>query len=271
MSGNSNIREEIRKKFTDIFDYSLDFIYVHDLKGNFIDANEIALSTLGYDREDLPMLSFKDILDEEQLKIAIDTTKGLVKEGRQIKSGIFKLRTKDGNLVFIETYGIPLKKEGKIYAIFGIAKNITELIIAEKHLKESVERYQALYENTPFSILLINSAGEIVDCNSRTVELFGYKKSELIGKEFRKVQAVQLKDLQLLVDLFKRMISGETLHRVDLQLRKKDEKLIWANLQASLVKIGHETYVQAVFHDIDQHKKADIAMQEELEYLKKGN
>jgi len=265
----SNIRKEIREKFKEIFDYSLDFIYVHDLNGNFIDANEIALSTLGYDREDLPKLSFSNILDEEQLKIAIDTTKELIKEGKQTKPGIFKLRTKDGNLVYIETYGIPLKKEGKFYAIFGIAKNITELIIAEKHLKESGERHRALYESTPFSILLINSIGEIVDCNPRTVELFGYKKTELIGKEFRKVQAIQLKDLQLLVDLFKRMISGEELHRVDLQLQKKDGNLIWANLQASLVKIGHETYVQAIFHDIDQHKKADIAMQEELELLKK--
>jgi PAS domain S-box-containing protein len=67
------------------------------------------------------------------------------------------------------------------------------------------------------------------------------------------------------------MIGGETLHRVDLQICKKDGNLIWTNLQASLVKIGHETYVQAIFHDIDQHKKADIAIQEELEYLKKGN
>ncbi|TFG30609.1 MAG: PAS domain S-box protein [Promethearchaeota archaeon] len=213
-------------------------------------------------------LSFNDLIDEEQFKRAIKVTKKIAETGKQAEPGEYKLRTKDGNYIYIETYSIPVKKKGKIYAFLGIAKNITELRIAEKHLKESGERHRALYENTPFSILLINSVGEIVDCNPRTVELFEYKKSELIGKEFRKVQAIQLKDLQLLIDLFKRMISGETLHRVDIQLRKKDGTLIWSNLQASLVEIGNQTYVQAIFHDIDQHKKADITMEEQLKYLK---
>lgn len=266
----SNDKEEIRKRFKDFFDCSLDFIYVNDLEGNFIDANDVALTTLGYEREELPNITFQDLLDEEQLKIAIDNTKELLKKGKQEKPGIFKLRTKDGNYIYIETYGFPIKKEGKIFAIFGIAKNITELVIAEQYLNESIERYRGLYENTPFAILLINSKGVVIDCNPRTMELFGYKKSELVGKEFRILQAIQPKDIPILLDLFKRMISGEILHRVDLQLRKKDGSLIWTNLQASLVRISDELFVQAILHDIDEHKKADIAMQEELERLKKG-
>jgi len=266
----SNDKEEIRRKFKDLFDYSLDFIYVHDLKGNFIDANDIALETLGYEREELPTISFINLLDEEQLKIALDITKDLINTGKQTKTGEYKLKTKDGNYIYIETYGIPLIKEGKIYAIFGIAKNITKRRIAEKHLNESVERYRALYENTPFAILLINSRGKIIDCNPRTMQLFGYKKNELIEKEFRILQAIQPKDIPMLLDLFKRMVSGEILHRVDLQLQKKDGSLIWTNLQAILVRIGKEIFVQAIFHDIDEHKKEDLAMQEELERLKKG-
>ena len=266
----SNDKEEIRRRFRDFFDYSLDFIYVNDLEGNFIDANDVALTTLGYEREELPNITFQDLLDEEQLKIAIENTKDLITKGKQEKPGIFKLRTKEGNYVYIETYGIPIKKEGKVYAIFGIAKNITELEIAEKYLDESVERYRALYENTPFAIILINSRGVIIDCNPRTMELFGYKKNELVEKEFRILQAIQPKDIPILLDLFKRMVSGEILHRVDLQLQRKDGNLIWTNLQASLVRIGKEIFVQAIFHDIDEHKKEDLAMQEELERLKKG-
>lgn len=265
----SNDKEEIRRKFKDLFDYSLDFIYVNDLEGNFIDANDVALTTLGYEREELPNITFQDLLDEEQLKTAIENTKDLIKKGKQEKPGIFKLRTKEGNYVYIETYGIPIKKEGKVYAIFGIAKNITEREIAEKYLDESVERYRALYENTPFAIILINSRGVIIDCNPRTMELFGYKKNELVEKEFRILQAIQPKDIPMLLDLFKRMVSGEILHRVDLQLQKKDGNLIWTNLQASIVRIGKEMFVQTIFHDIDEHKKEDLAMQEELERLKK--
>ncbi len=265
----SNIKNEIREKYKDIFEYSLDFIYLNDLKGNFIDANDIALGALGYERDELSKISFDDLIDEDQVKIALNVIKEMTETGKQAKPGEYKLRTKDGNYIYIEAYSIPLKKEGKVHAFLGFAKNITELKIAEKHLNEAMERYRALYENTPFAILLINSKGVIEDCNPRTVELFGYKKNELLEKEFRTLGAIQSKDLPMLLDLFKRMVSGEILHRVDLQLRKKDGNLIWTNLQASLVRIGKELFVQAIFHDIDQHKKEDLAMQEELERLRK--
>ena len=70
-------KEEIRRRFKDLFDFALNFIYVHDLKGNFIDANDIALAALGYDREELPNISFINLLDEEQLKVALEITKDL--------------------------------------------------------------------------------------------------------------------------------------------------------------------------------------------------
>ena len=50
--------EEIRKKYEDLFKYSLDLIYIHDLRGNFIDANDITLDALGYTREEIPKISF---------------------------------------------------------------------------------------------------------------------------------------------------------------------------------------------------------------------
>ena len=46
----------VRKKFNLLFEHSLDYFFVQDLKGNFIDANDRALATLGYTREDLHSL-----------------------------------------------------------------------------------------------------------------------------------------------------------------------------------------------------------------------
>lgn len=46
-------REEVREKFKDLFEYSLDLIYVNDMRGNFLDANDIALNKLGFKREKL--------------------------------------------------------------------------------------------------------------------------------------------------------------------------------------------------------------------------
>ena len=41
-------KEEVRERFKELFEYSLELIWVYDLNGNFLDANDVALRTLGY-------------------------------------------------------------------------------------------------------------------------------------------------------------------------------------------------------------------------------
>jgi PAS domain S-box-containing protein len=261
-------REEVREKYKDLFEYSLSFIYVSDLKGNFLDANDIALAALGYKREEISNLSYLDIIDEDQFKDAVEIIQDIIKTGKQSKPGTYTLKRKDGDVVYVETYAIPMKKEGKIYAFLGIGTNITERKIAEMNLKASEERYRNLYDYTPFSIILIGSGGKILDCNPRTIELFGYDKEELVGKKFQSVSAIRPEDLPALLNLFKRMLSKERLHRIDLQLRKKDGSLIWVNMQASLVDIPENPIVQVIMHDISKRKEAERLLTEAVENLR---
>lgn len=60
-------KQEIREKYMYLFKYFLELICVHDLKGTFLNVNDIRLSTLGYIREEILNISFKDFVDKEQL------------------------------------------------------------------------------------------------------------------------------------------------------------------------------------------------------------
>ncbi|MFX1490546.1 MAG: PAS domain-containing protein, partial [Promethearchaeota archaeon] len=163
-------REEIREKYRDLFEYSLDMIYINDFRGNFLDANEIALKSLGYKREEIPNISFIDLLDEENLLKALKVTNEIRKTGKQTVRSEYKLKTKQDTFIYVETYAIPLIKNGKIYAILGIGNEITERKLAEQRLRESEGKYRYLFEDSPFSIILINSKGEIIDSNPATEE-----------------------------------------------------------------------------------------------------
>ncbi|MFX1309013.1 MAG: PAS domain S-box protein, partial [Promethearchaeota archaeon] len=72
-------REEITESYRDLFEYSLDLIYVSDLYGNFLDANDITLITLGYEREDIPNIKFSDLLEQDELIIAYGALKEIIK------------------------------------------------------------------------------------------------------------------------------------------------------------------------------------------------
>ncbi|MHA1914038.1 MAG: PAS domain-containing sensor histidine kinase [Promethearchaeota archaeon] len=260
--------EEIREKYKDLFEYSLDIIYVNDLRGNFLDANDIALETLGYKRNEIPDISFIDLLDEENLMKALKVTNEIKKTGRQSKRSEYKLKTSSGNHIYVETYAIPLRRKGRVYAILGIGYNITERKLAEQKLRESEEKYRYLFEDSPFSIILIDSDGRIIDANPATEEIGGYKRIALLGKKFANLNIIHPDFLPVLIDLFRKFITGEELHRIDVQLYKRDGKVIWVNLQASIVELANETFVQVILHDVTEGKKAELIVNEEIHKLK---
>ncbi|MFX0144439.1 MAG: PAS domain S-box protein [Candidatus Hodarchaeota archaeon] len=384
-------REELGESYRELFEHSLDLIYVNDLNGNFLDANDLTLLTLGYEREEIPNIKFIDILEKTQIKRAYDVLKEIIKTGKQSKRREYKVKAKNGSFVFIETYSIPLKKDNKIYAILGIARNITDRKKAEQKLKDSAEMFRALYkegpiatyiwkkvnndfilidfnntadkitegnvvnvlgykasemyknrldiledlqncfkekiyftremkykfeftnkekyllvnygyvkpdlvivqteditekrlaeeklkdsekkyrffyENTPSSIVVIDSKGTIIECNPTTEVMFGYKKDELIGKQFQKLSVIHPDFLPTIIEDFQRFIKGETVHRIDLKMFRKDQSLIWVNLQASLIQIDRKYYVQALFTDITKRKQAEFLVNEEIIRLK---
>ena len=61
-----SIRENIRERYKELFNNSLELIYVIDINGNFIDANDIALEIFGYKREEIADIKFEDLLDQGQ-------------------------------------------------------------------------------------------------------------------------------------------------------------------------------------------------------------
>ena len=509
-------KEEVREKYKELFEHSLDLIYVNDLNGNFLDASDLTLITLGMDKDDIPNVSFIDLLDRDNLIKAYKVTKEIKKTGKQSAQSEYKLKTKMGDYIYIETYGIPLKEDGEIYAILGVAKNITERKKAEKKLKESGDmfkalfkegsipaytwknvdgdfvlidfnnaaakitqgnaenflgnkasemykdrldifndlqlclknkthvrrdinyrfqfsneekyllvnysyvdpdlivvrtediterkkaeerlkeselkyrnminnldvgfyqvtldgimlnhnpahnkileydlsesligkkvtdfwqypedreqyleqilrdnytknyicpsltkdgkkvivqlnshlmldklgnpygiegtfiditerynleeklreserKYRNLYDNTPFSVVLINTQGVVVDINPKAEEMFGYPPEEVVGRKFMGLSVIHPDHLSSILTVFKKFIKGEKMHRIDVKVQMKDGTVFWTNLQAALMKINDNTFVQALFTDITAKKEAEFLINKEVKKLK---
>ena len=108
----------------------------------------------------------------------------------------------------------------------------------------------------------------MIDCNSRTIELFGYDREEMIGDKFQTLPTLRSEDLPMLLELFSKMLKREIVHRIDIQLKKKDGDLIWVNLQASLVEFDENVIVQVIMHDISKRKEAERIMHEAFNKLR---
>jgi len=128
---------ESEERYIALFDRSLDFVYIHDFEGNFIDANAAALEILGYDREEIKSITFGSLLSEDQIPSAHHTIEELQRTGHQKEITEFKLRCKNGEFIFVETKASIIYRDGTPYAIQGIARNITERKRLETQLLQS--------------------------------------------------------------------------------------------------------------------------------------
>ncbi|MBW2112935.1 MAG: PAS domain S-box protein [Deltaproteobacteria bacterium] len=176
---------ESEERYRAIFDRSLDCVYLHDFEGNFLDANEPALNLLGYDREDIPSLTFSSLLTEDQLSLAFQVLMELKETGQQRKLGEFRVKRKDGQIVYMEAKASVIYRDKRPFAVLGIARDITERKQAEEKLRKSEARLRTVFEASPLGIGLLRKNREIVWPNRTLCRMVGYSSEELHGKNAR--------------------------------------------------------------------------------------
>jgi PAS domain S-box-containing protein len=156
----------------------------------------------------------------------------------------------------------------KLKIIQGLITDITVKFELEQKVKESEERYRNLIESVPFSIALIDQQGELTYCNPAIEKLLGYRREELIGFKFKDLPAVHPKYVPILLKRFQKVLKGEILPPLEIELYKKDGNLIWIRYQSTLVKLGNEVLLQTIINDVTEQKQADLLIEEEIIKLK---
>jgi diguanylate cyclase (GGDEF)-like protein/PAS domain S-box-containing protein len=133
------------EKYQSLFEKSMDWIYIHDFKGNFLDANPAALNGLGYTKDEIASIRITSLIDKKQIPKAFRTLLELRKTGTQDKITEFKIKKKDGGFVCVETKAAVIYQDGKPYAVQGIARNITKR-------KQIESRLRLIFESSPTAI-----------------------------------------------------------------------------------------------------------------------
>jgi PAS domain S-box-containing protein len=163
------------------------------------------------------------------------------------------------------------EKGAPLYEI-GVYDDITAQRDAEARVKESEARFRQTFE------LAASGMGHVVDgrfvrVNKSLCRILGYSEQELLGKSVKDVSHPEDRDVS---DAARERIRKGELESARFEkryLRGDGGAVVWADVAVALVRdaSGAPQYEIAVFDDITERKKAEAALREAHEELKRSN
>ena len=185
LAENEKKIRESEMKYRDLVENVNSVILTRDNHGAITFINEFAERFFGYSKDELigkqvigtivPMVEStgRDLVQHIS-DISADPEKFRNNENENIK--------KDGSRIWMKwTNRAILDEKGKPAGVLSVGIDITEKKAAENALRESRERYQALFELGGEAIFLIdNTTGNILEANTGAAEMYGYTREELL-------------------------------------------------------------------------------------------
>jgi PAS domain S-box-containing protein len=251
---------DIQDRYRALFDRSNYCVYVHDLSGNFLEANEAALNLVGYGKEDIHSMNFGGLLDKDQLPKAYKNLESLLKTGAHEEMGRYRLKRKDGGHVWVETDACVIYRQGEPYAIQGVARDITDLKRAGEALLESEEKYRTLVEES-FDGIFVQEGPKIVFANQRLHDMLGYSEGELLGMRHWLVYHPEYQ--QLTRSRAEARMRGEKVPSFyEVKLQRKDGSWFYGEVNARAIRFGGRPGVQVWIRDVTERKEVEKVLRE---------
>ena len=254
------------KHFNYILKFANDIILLLDKDLNIVEANDRALESYMYSREEFIGMKLEKIRAAETLS---QITEQIRKVDENESATFETIHVRKDNSVFpIEISSRVVNIEGsKYYQTIG--RDITERKSVEDTLKESEERFRKIFEESPFSMLITGKDFSIIRANLSFSNLIGYQEEELKSFTFRNfTHPDHISDDE--VSLM-RLTAGEIpVYHTEKRYIRKDESIIWGSTTVNVIRSqkGEVQFFLVMVEDVTSRRKAEadlIASKEKAE------
>lgn len=264
-----NALRESEEMYRNIFESASDALFIHDLKGRFLDVNDIACKRLEYTREELMQLTPVDIDAPEYKSMVEERIKALQEKGEAFFETVHV--AKNGRTFPTELSSSIINYKGDP-AVLSIARDITDRRKTEKLLEASEERFRGLYETSPTGIALVETHTQrFIQANRSFCEILGYTGEELKELTVRDITHPEdwESEQKLLKEYFEKNIHDYSLEK---RYIRKNGEVRWVILTGSVLNLKSEKYPVAIANvlDVTERKKIENRLKESEEKFSKA-
>ncbi len=215
-------------------------------------------SILGYDPEELTGKNALEMVHPDDATQISDFSNKEVKSIDYGKSVQFRLLHRDGSWHYFELAGKNVLDDPSIEGIVLRFRDISGWKQAQAELKETKNKFQAIFENANDAIVYFDMSGVVIDINAKVKEILGYEREDVMGKKFAEIGLIPLENLGNVIAFFERAISGDLEQHSEIELIKKDGTPVFVGVSTGAIEYeGKPEGLFVIVHDITSRKEAE--------------
>lgn len=169
------------QRFNQLAENSRTFTWEVDLEGFYLQVDSAVELITGYTRSELVgQRHFYELHPAQGRSSFQQMTLAMLAQGKAFRDFVNPLVSKDGQVLWMSTSGIPVFGEtGALMGFRGMDTDITRQRTLQQAVLDREAQFVALFENVPVSILLHDAeSGEILQANSRAWQAYGLNSEE---------------------------------------------------------------------------------------------
>lgn len=231
------------QRFRQIFNTLPIGLWIADRKGNLLMGNRAGQKIWGADPKVGPeeygvfkawRMPLREPVEPGDWALAY-----AVNEGRITEEELLEIEAFDGSHKYILNWAVPLKNEaGEITGAFVLNQDITEMVLWERELRESGEKYRTYIDSSPEGIFIVDGDDNIRDVNPAASSLLGYTRQEFLGLRVGDLLTDATREDDLAV--FTRIAEEDVLTH-ELELKRRDGTTVPVILNA--VRLPGDIYL----------------------------
>jgi PAS domain S-box-containing protein len=269
------VLRESEELFREVFNNANDEIFLHEFtpdgSGKYILVNDVAISRLGYAREELLKMSPRDIVPEEVgQKIIPEVMKVLGKKRHATFESMH--RRKNGSTYPIEA-STHIFMLGKKTMALSIVRDITWRKHHQEELAESERRYRYLLlaaTDYVFSVRVENGIAVETEHGPGCEAVTGYTPQDFSTDPGLWIRIVAEEDRAAVTGQLERIFTGNTVETIEYRILHKEGRVIWVK---SIPVPRYDTAGNLIAYDgliqnITDRKMAESALQKSEERLR---
>jgi PAS domain S-box-containing protein len=130
---------------------------------------------------------------------------------------------------------------------------------AEAGLRESEERYRALFDRAYDGICLLSVTGDVLSANQSFAFMHGYSVKEMLSMSLKDLETP--KSSLLASERLRRLVAGESLV-MEVKHLHKDGHVFPLEVSVSQISFDEKSFLQCIHRDITERKRAEEKMEQ---------